>query len=67
LSIGIATILKAKKIVLLASGQNKAEAMMEMTSGFVNTQMPASILQTHSDITLIADVEAGALIEEVND
>lgn len=67
LSIGIATILKAKKIVLLASGQNKAEALMAMTSGYVNTQMPASILQTHSDITLIADVEAGALIEEIND
>ena len=67
LSVGIATIMKAKKIVLLACGNNKAEAMKEMTSGFVNTRVPASILQTHSDITLIADREAGALIEEYND
>lgn len=67
LSVGIATIMKAKKIVLLANGSNKAEAMREMTSGFVNTQVPASILQTHSDIILIADREAGALIEEFND
>ncbi len=67
LSVGIATIMKAKKIVLLATGSNKAEAMREMTSGFVNTQVPASILQTHSDIILIADREAGALIEEIND
>lgn len=65
LSVGIATIMKAKKIVLLANGKNKAEAMKEMTSGFVNTQVPASILQTHCDITLIADKEAGALIEAI--
>ncbi len=67
LSVGIATIMKAKKIVLLACGSNKAEAMREMTSGFVNTHVPASMLQTHSDIILIADREAGALIEEMND
>lgn len=67
LSVGIATIMKAKKIVLLACGSNKAEAIKEMTSGFVNTRVPASILQTHSDITLIVDREAGALIEEYND
>lgn len=65
LSVGIATIMKAKKIVLLASGRNKAEAIREMTSGYVNTQVPASILQTHSEITLIVDKEAGALIEAV--
>lgn len=67
LSVGIATIMKAKKIVLMACGGNKAEAIREMTSGFVNTQVPASILQTHSDIILISDREAGALIEEIND
>ncbi|SCZ02037.1 glucosamine-6-phosphate deaminase [Alkaliphilus peptidifermentans] len=65
ISVGIATIMKAKKIVLLASGRNKAEAIMEMTSGYVNTQVPASILQTHSDVTLIIDKEAGVLIESV--
>ncbi|KAB3531584.1 glucosamine-6-phosphate deaminase [Alkaliphilus serpentinus] len=62
LSVGIATIMKAKKIVLLACGENKAEAMKEMTSGYVNTKVPASILQTHPDITLITDKEAGACI-----
>ena len=67
ISVGIATIMKAKKIVLLASGANKAEAIKEMTSGHVNTQVPASILQTHSDVTLIVDKDAGRLIEACND
>lgn len=67
LSVGIATIMKAKKIVLLANGDNKSDAMREMTSGYVNTHVPASILQTHPDITLIADKEAGALIEASNE
>ena len=67
LSVGIATIMKAKKIILLACGGNKAEAIKEMTSGFVNTRVPASILQTHTDITLIVDKEAGVMIEEYND
>lgn len=65
LSVGIATIMKAKKIVLLASGRNKAEAIREMVSGYVNTQVPASILQTHPELTLIVDKEAGALIEAI--
>lgn len=65
LSVGIATIMQAKKIVLLASGVSKAEAIREMTSGYVNTQVPASILQTHPNVTLIVDKEAGFLIEAV--
>ncbi|GAB6087894.1 glucosamine-6-phosphate deaminase [Alkaliphilus crotonatoxidans] len=63
LSVGIATIMKAKQIVLLASGKNKAEAIREMTSGYVNTQVPASILQTHSNVSLIIDEEAASLIK----
>lgn len=63
LSVGIATIMKAGKIILLASGENKAQAIREMTSGYVNTRVPASVLQTHPNITLIIDKEAGKLIE----
>ncbi len=62
LSVGIATIMKAKQIVLMASGESKAEAIKEMTSGHVNTQVPASLLQTHPNVSLIIDTEAASLI-----
>jgi glucosamine-6-phosphate deaminase len=62
LSVGIATIMKARQIVLLASGKEKAEAIKEMTDGYVNTQIPASILQTHANVSLIIDRDAAALL-----
>ncbi|ABR50263.1 glucosamine-6-phosphate isomerase [Alkaliphilus metalliredigens QYMF] len=63
LSIGIATIMKANQIILLASGASKAEAIREMTSGHLNTQVPASVLQTHPNVSLIIDKDAARLIE----
>ncbi|WP_353894161.1 glucosamine-6-phosphate deaminase [Proteinivorax hydrogeniformans] len=62
ISIGIATIMKAKKILLLASGENKAEAIAQMTSGYVTTKVPASLLQTHQDVILLVDEKAGKLL-----
>lgn len=62
ISMGIASIMKAKKVVLLASGENKAEAIKNMTNGYINTQHPASILQAHRDCILIVDNEAAKLI-----
>ncbi|WP_350342679.1 glucosamine-6-phosphate deaminase [Proteinivorax tanatarense] len=63
ISIGIATIMKAKKILLLASGENKAEAIAQMTSGHVTTKVPASLLQTHQDLILLVDEQAGKLLK----
>lgn len=62
ISMGIASIMKAKKVVLLASGENKAEAIKNMTNGYINTKHPASILQAHRDCILIIDKEAAKLI-----
>ncbi len=64
LSMGMGTIMKAKKILLIASGENKAKAIRGMTSGYLDPKVPASLLQAHGDITLILDREAASLIEK---
>ncbi len=62
ISVGIATILKAHRIILLASGTNKAEAIKQTVSGHVDTRVPSSLLQTHPEVTLIIDKEAASLL-----
>ena len=52
---GIATIMKAKKILLVANGKNKADAVYAMIKGPVTEECPASVLQTHPDVTVIVD------------
>lgn len=64
ISMGMATILKAERIVLLASGKNKAEAIKKTISGKISTQEPASLLQTHPQTTIILDREAASLINQ---
>jgi glucosamine-6-phosphate deaminase len=58
LSMGIRNIMHSKKIILMASGQNKAKAIRAMLKGPVTPELPASILQLHQDVTLIIDEEA---------
>lgn len=57
-TMGIRSILQAKKIVLIALGKNKAKAVAHMVGGSVTTDCPASILQVHPNVVLIADEEA---------
>lgn len=57
-SMGIGTIMKAKKILLLASGEDKADAVAKAFFGPVTPEVPASILQFHSDVVVIADSAA---------
>ena len=57
-TMGIKQIMQAKKILILASGVNKAEAVYKMVKGEVTEQVPASVLQLHPDCTLIADEAA---------
>lgn len=64
ISMGIATILKSNRIILLASGKNKAEAIKKTVSGKISTQIPASLLQTHPNITMLLDQGAASLIKE---
>lgn len=54
-TMGIKQIMQAKKILILASGANKAEAVYKMVKGEVTEQVPASVLQLHPNCILIAD------------
>ena len=60
ITMGIATILIAKKILLVASGANKAAAVAAMVNGPVDPACPASVLQNHPDVVVIVDEEAAA-------
>ncbi|HBO34665.1 MAG TPA: hypothetical protein DD636_08040 [Anaerolineaceae bacterium] len=62
ISMGMKSILGAKRILILASGANKAEAVRDMLDGPVDPMVPASILQLHPSVTLIADDTAMTLI-----
>jgi len=62
LSMGIGTILRARRIVLVATGGKKAECIRQATSGRLTTHVPASMLQVHADVELILDREAASLI-----
>lgn len=64
ISMGIATILKSEKIILLANGINKAEAIKKTISGKISTKVPASLLQTHSKVIMLLDKKAASLIDE---
>lgn len=58
LTMGIGTIMDSKKIVLLVSGENKADTVERLVSGEVSEDFPASILKEHADVTIIADEAA---------
>lgn len=62
ITMGIAEIMQAGKIVLLASGQNKARAVYDMCRGPVNAACPASILQRHPDCVAVLDKAAASLL-----
>lgn len=62
ITMGIGTILKARRILLLASGAGKAEILWRALYGPVTPQVPASILQLHPDVWVIADRVAAAEI-----
>ncbi|CDQ21061.1 glucosamine-6-phosphate deaminase [Halobacillus karajensis] len=62
-TMGIRSILKSKKIVLLASGERKAQAIDQLINGYLDEQFPASSLKEHSDITLIVDEDAYAEVK----
>ena len=59
-TMGIRHIMQAKRILILASGANKAEAVFKMAKGPVTEDVPASVLQLHPDCTLIVDAAAAA-------
>ena len=60
ITMGISTIMKSKKIVLLATGKNKAEAIAKAIQSEPSTKTPASILQRHKDTIIILDKTAAS-------
>ena len=63
-TMGIGTIMKAKKIVLLANGAKKAQTIYDTVYGPITPKVPASILRLHPDVTIFVDEEAGALLKK---
>lgn len=62
LTMGIGSIMKAKKIVLIANGDSKAKAIAATVNGEVTPLCPASVLKNHPDAILLIDKKAAALL-----
>ena len=54
---GIGTIMKAQKIILLANGRKKAHVIERTINGPVSTKVPATVLQLHNDVIILIDKE----------
>ena len=63
-TMGIKNIMAAKKILLVATGSAKADALYKSLYGPITPNVPASILQLHQDVTVVADEDALRLIKE---
>lgn len=59
-TMGIGSILQAKHIILLAFGEQKADAINKMVNGKITTAVPASALQQHPNVTVILDKQAAS-------
>lgn len=63
-TMGVQTIMNARSILVVANGVKKAQAVHDMCFGPVTPQCPASILQLHTNVTIVADNEALALCKD---
>jgi glucosamine-6-phosphate deaminase len=63
LTMGMATILRARRVVLLATGGQKAAIVRRALAGPITTAVPASFLQTHPDLIAVLDRAAAARLE----
>lgn len=63
-TMGIGTIMAARKILLIVNGAGKAEILKKALFGPVTPQVPASILQFHPDVVIVADTEALTAIRQ---
>ena len=61
-TMGLSNIMNAKKVLILANGEGKANAVRELVKGEVREEVPATVLQSHPDCILICDEAAGKLI-----
>ena len=65
LTMGMATILSAREVALMATGEPKAEAVCAMLEGGITTRLPASFLQLHPRVTVLLDEPAATCMEEI--
>ncbi|MHA7137696.1 glucosamine-6-phosphate deaminase [Rossellomorea arthrocnemi] len=63
ITMGISSIMKSKEILLLVSGEAKQVAMKKLVEGEISENFPASILNRHEHVTVIADKEALAMVK----
>lgn len=61
-TMGIKSIMQAKKVLVIVSGKSKASIVKQAFFGPITPQVPASVLQLHNDVTLVADKEALSLL-----
>jgi len=64
ITMGIGTILESKKVVLLATGENKAQAIADTVQGAITAQCPASALQFHANAIIIIDEAAASKLKD---
>lgn len=60
ITMGIKNIMNAKKILVVANGKSKADAVYSMVKGEITESCPASVLQNHNDVTVIVDEDAAS-------
>ncbi len=63
-TLGPASLLAARRIILLAAGASKADAVLGLVAGPICESLPASILRTHANVTVIIDREAAARLKD---
>lgn len=61
-TMGVGTIMRAKKILLVVSGEDKAEALHAVMQGPITPKVPGSVLQLHKDVVVVADEAAAKLL-----
>ncbi len=66
ITMGISTVFDAKRIVLLAWGENKAEIVKRTIEGLISSKKPATYLQNHLSTTFVLDNEAASLLTRIN-
>jgi glucosamine-6-phosphate deaminase len=66
ITMGLGSIMKAKKIILLASGEKKAEIIAKLVQEKISTKIPASLLQVHPDVLVIVDQAAASRLKNTD-
>jgi glucosamine-6-phosphate deaminase len=64
ITMGIGSILHARRIVLLVKGEDKADIVARALTGPITTEVPASLLQTHPDLIVLLDAAAACRLDE---